>query len=112
MPTKTIHVDGKELDNVIFQVLRRSSVDPAFRELAMKDGNEAILTIEPNFAGTEALDIHFHDRSNPNPIRLSMNLVLPDLVEAGELSEEELEQVAGGVEASKQFHGVDIQSAA
>lgn len=112
MPIKTLSLSGKELDDVIFQIMRRASVDTEFRELALKDGKAAILKINPDLEAVEALDIHFLDRANPNPTRITMNLVLPDLVEAGELSEEELEQVAGGLASSKQVHGVDIQTAA
>lgn len=112
MQTHTVNVGGKELDDAIFQVMRRAAVDPEFRNLALKDGNAALAKINSNIAAVQTLDIHFLDRANPNPTRITMNLVLPDLVEAGELSELELEQVAGGLEsASKQVHGVDIQTA-
>ena len=109
MQTKTLNVGGKELDDAIFQVIRRASVDPEFRSLALANGNAALAKISPELA--TAVDIRFLDKANINPTRVSVNLVLPDLVEAGELSETELEQVAGGLEASKQLHGVDIQTA-
>ena len=108
MQTHTVNVGGKELDDAIFQVMRRASVDKEFRALTLKDGNAAIAKINPNLASAPALDVRFLDRANPNPTRINISLVLPDLVEAGELSEAELELVAGGAEG-KQVHGVDIR---
>jgi len=107
MPTQTVKIGGKELDDAIFQVMRRASVDKEFRDLALKDGNAAIAKINPNLSDTPSLDVHFLDRANPNPTRVNISLVLPDLVEAGELSEAELELVAGGASGA-QLHGVDI----
>lgn len=110
---QSLNIGGKELNDAIFQVLRRASVDPEFRALAVKDGVSAIQKISPK-AATEAtsVDIRFLDASNPTPVRVSMTFVLPEPVTAGELSEQELEAVAGGVAASIQAHGVDIQKSA
>jgi hypothetical protein len=103
---QTINVGGKELDDAVFQIVRRASVDPEFRALAVKDGNAALAKINPKLSA--GVDLRFLDRTNQNPMRMTLTLVLPDLAEAGELSEEELRQVAGGA-SSVQAHGVDIQ---
>jgi hypothetical protein len=107
MSNQAIKVGGKQLDEAVFQVMRRATVDPEFRSLALKNGNAALEKISPSLI--DAPIVRFLDRSNPNPISVTMDLVLPDLVEAGELSEQELEQVAGGALAIKQVHGADIQ---
>jgi hypothetical protein len=106
----TINIGGKELNDAIFQVLRRASVDPQFRELALRDGNEAIAKIKPNVEGTDNLEVRFVDKSDSSAARMTITFVLPEAVEAGELSEAELEAVAGGALATKQAHGIDIQT--
>jgi hypothetical protein len=107
---QTINVGGKELSDAIFQVLRRASVDPEFRALAAKDGRAAIEKINPKAADSASeVDVRFLDQSNTNPVRVLMTFVLPEPASVGELSEEELEQVAGG---GVQAHAVDIQKLA
>lgn len=105
--SQNINVGGKDLNDAIFQVVRRASVDPEFRSLALKDGNAALAKINPKLAPD--VDLRFLDRGNKNPMRVTLTMVLPDLAEAGELSEEELRQVAGG---SVQAHAADIQKVA
>lgn len=94
MSNQKLEVGGKELNEALFQVMRRATVDPEFRNLALKSGNAALDKINPTIKNPPT--VHFHDRSNPNPLSVTLELVLPDLAEAGELSEQELEQVAGG----------------
>jgi hypothetical protein len=99
-----VNVGGNELNDAVFQVIRRASVDPEFRKLAVKDGNAALAKISPKLDAN--VDLRFLDKSNEQAARMTLTMVLPDLVETGELSEEELRQVAGGV---SQFHGVDVK---
>jgi hypothetical protein len=104
MSSQLPNIVTKDLNEALSQVIRRATVDPEFRNLALKSGNAALEKINPGL--TNAPAVRFLDRSNPAPF--SVELVLPDLVEAGELSEAELEQVAGGA-IPKQYHGVDVQ---
>jgi hypothetical protein len=104
MSSQLINIGGKDFNDSLSQVIRRASVDPEFRNLALKNGNAALEKLNPGL--TNAPVVRFLDRSNPSPF--SVELVLPDLVEAGELSEQELEQVAGGAIPTT-YHGVDVK---
>jgi hypothetical protein len=70
--------------------LKRAATDTAFRELALKDASAAVREI----TGTplpEGFRVRVLERAG-----YDVTLVLPDPAEAGELADEELEQVAGG----------------
>jgi hypothetical protein len=73
-------------------ILRRSATEPAFREKALKNPNAAIQEVagKPLPAGVTV-------RFVENQPGATMTFVLPDPVSPSkELSEKELEQVAGG----------------
>lgn len=91
----TIEVGGKEFKDVVFEVMKRSSADPEFRALALRDGNAAIKKVNPNLALSQGAVIKFHEKSAGNQPPIIMNFPLPQATNE-ELSAEELEQVAGG----------------
>ena len=85
----------QDLGAAIREVLKRSVVDPDFRQLAVKNGDAAITKVNSALAG--AIDVQFIDNFGKS----HKTIVLPDPVSgADQLSEEELEQVAGGCGAS------------
>jgi len=94
----TLEIGGKDFQSAISEVMRRAAVDPHFRALAAKDGNAAIAKVNPKLS-SETADVRFLDKTNQNPARVTVTLVLPDPIaksQSSELSEAELEQVAGG----------------
>jgi hypothetical protein len=70
--------------------LKRAATDAEFRELALKDANAAVQQITGKPL-PESFRVRVLERAG-----YDVTLVLPDLAEAGELADEELEQVAGG----------------
>ena len=83
----------QKADEVVTQVLIRSATDAEFRRKLVESPAEALA----EFTGTDAshfahLNIAFVENRN------AATIVLPDAVPAGELSESELETVAGGSE--------------
>src|SRR5438270_10942074 len=81
-----------EMQSAIREVIKRSVVDPEFRALAVKNGNQAITKTSGKSvpAGTNITFIS-------NQRSAGKSFVLPDPVSnADTLSEEALEQVAGG----------------
>ncbi len=79
------------VDSLIDDVARRAVVDPEFRKLAVSNPEKALahFTDKPLPAG---ISIRFVDNSGS-----TKTFVLPPLMTSnGELSEKELEQVAGG----------------
>jgi hypothetical protein len=85
----------EDTKKVAAAILRRAATEPAFREKALKDPNAAIQEVagKPLPAGVTACFIE-------NQPGATMTFVLPDPVSASqELSEAELEQVAGGIMA-------------
>lgn len=81
----------KEAQATLAEVVKRSTTDPEYRALLLSDPDAAIAKVNPlpipaNFK------IRFVDNAGAN-----LTVVLPDPVAAsGELSDAELEQVAGG----------------
>ncbi len=82
---------NEEFTQVVGEVLRRSSVDPEFRALAVKDPTAAVAKVSPKPLPT-GMNLQFHDNAG-----VTKHVVLPDPI-AGieELSEQELQAVAGG----------------
>jgi hypothetical protein len=80
-----------QVNELIAEVKRRATIDPEFRALAVKDGAAAIAKISKHGipAGTS-----FRFVDNSGPIK---TVTLPEpLADIEELSDVELEQVAGG----------------
>ena len=84
-------ITSQEAERAIEQIVKRAQIDPEFRQLCID---------KPNAAATEAtgkelpdgFTLRFVDNHNAD-----LTVVLPDLSDAGaELSDAELEQVAGG----------------
>ena len=88
-----VELKETEVGAAIREVLKRSVADPDFRKLAEKDGAAAISKASGKSlpAGTT---VSFVSNSG----KVAKSVVLPDPVsDADSLSEEELEQVAGGM---------------
>jgi hypothetical protein len=90
------YLNETELDSAIREVIKRSVVDPEFRTFAMKNGNAAITKASgksvPN--GTTTTFVSNHGSK-------AKMFVLPNPVGSADLlSEEALEQVAGGCTAT------------
>ncbi len=81
----------EEKQTIINQAMKRAATDSQFRQLVLRDPGTAVQQI----AGKD-LPSNFHVRLLERQ-NYDVTLVLPDPVKAGgELSDAELEQVAGG----------------
>jgi hypothetical protein len=100
MPKWTID----ELEAVLAEVARRSSVDPDFRALALKDAASAIAKVSGK-AAPEGQKFRFVDNSGPEKV-----IALPDPVpDLEELSEAELAAIAGGAgNGSQQIYTLNL----
>lgn len=82
---------SQDIEKTIQESIRRGTTDQAFRKLALSDARAAVEKV----AGRpipEGLKIKFVDGAGAH-----MTIVLPELAgEEGELSDTQLEQVAGG----------------
>jgi hypothetical protein len=78
------------LQSVLAEVARRSAIDPDFRSLALSDAKAAIAKVggSPSIA-----EIKFIDNSGP-----VKTIPLPDPIITEDLSDFDLEEVAGGLE--------------
>jgi len=83
---------NEELQHVLAEVARRSATDPEFRALALRDATNAISRINPNALPKDVI-FKFVDNSGS-----TKTIPLPDPVNdaSDELSDDELEKVAGG----------------
>jgi hypothetical protein len=80
-----------EAQKTLAEIAKRAQTDPEYRKLALKDPNTAIGKVNstPMPAGFK---VQFIDNEGAN-----LTIVLPDPIsKQGELSDAELEQVAGG----------------
>jgi hypothetical protein len=92
----------EEANRTIDEIKKRSLVDLEFRKLALLNAKTAIAKVNPKplpasisikfVAGSDAIDLHTQTEGGV------LVVPLPDPVpDAGELSESELEQAAGGL---------------
>jgi hypothetical protein len=83
-------MNDQELSRAIREVIKLASIDAGFRAKAIADPKAALAAV----AGTDAagVNIRFVDDFG-SAVR---TVVLPDPDEPGQLSEQDLEQVAGG----------------
>jgi hypothetical protein len=89
------YMNEQELDRAIREATKRAVVDSDFRKKAITDGNGALAAVSQK-ALPPGVSFHFVD----NYGKTSKTIVLPDpIVEAEQLSEADLESVAGGVKA-------------
>lgn len=82
---------NEELQQMLLTITRRSAIDPEFRALALRDGSAAIskITSKPL---PKNITYQFVDNSGSKRI-----VPLPDpVLDTDELSDSELEDVAGG----------------
>jgi hypothetical protein len=81
----------QEISAAVREVLKRSVVDPDFRQLAVNDSSAAIAKVAPSL--TASYKLKFVDNFGSN----HKVIALPDpITDASLLTEEDLEQVAGG----------------
>jgi hypothetical protein len=84
--------DEKQVDQTLAELMKRASTDAEFRSLALRDAKAAIAKIS-SAPLPPGLQVRFVDNEGAN-----RTFVLPDLTPPqDELSEAELEQVAGGL---------------
>ena len=83
---------NEELQQTFAEVARRAAVNPEFRALALRDSAAAIARVSPRPL-PKGMTVRFVDNSGP-----LKTIPLPDLVSgiSEELSEVELENIAGG----------------
>lgn len=82
----------QEVNAAVREVMKRSVADPDFRQLAVKNAKAAIAQVTGKPL-PEGFSIQFVD----NYDKSTKTVVLPDpVVDPGQLTEEELEAVAGG----------------
>jgi hypothetical protein len=88
--------DELEVNSAIREVIKKAVVDHDFRQLAVRDSKAAIAKVSGKKL-PEGMSIHFVD----NYQKSTKTIALPDpIANASELTDEELEQVAGGCGAS------------
>jgi len=80
-----------EAQKTLAEITKLSQTDPEYRKLVLKDPNAAIAKVNPT-PMPAGFKVQFVDNEGAN-----LTIVLPDaLSKQGELSDAELEQVAGG----------------
>lgn len=83
--------NSEDIQDKIRQVLKRAATDPEFRALAIRDGQAAFQSL--GITLPDDIKVRFVDNSGTN----SKIVALPDpVLESPQLSDEELEEVAGG----------------
>src|SRR5882757_2936696 len=96
---ETTHLEwtNDELQRAMDEVIRRTQTDGSFRNLAISDGAAAFAKVNPRPL-PPGLVFKFVDNSN----EMRKTIPLPDALptEDGEITEAELEMVAGGVSVS------------
>jgi hypothetical protein len=86
------YLTESELESAIREVIKRSVIDPEFRALAIKNGNQAIAKASGKSLPSDTAITFISNQGSAG-----ISFVLPDPVGNVELlSEETLEQVAGG----------------
>ena len=85
------HWTDAEWNELFAEVKRRATLDPDFRQLALKDATAALKTVATRPIPSD-VRVNFVDNSG----NVKTILLPPALSEIEELSELDLEQVAGG----------------
>jgi hypothetical protein len=95
----------EEAQKTVNEVLKLATTDPEYRKLALSDPAAAIAKVNPNPLPS-GFKIKMIDNAGA-----SVTVVLPDLIaNGGELSDAELEQVAGGGGSGNRCGGSCIAS--
>ncbi|MBH64059.1 MAG: NHLP leader peptide family natural product precursor [Alphaproteobacteria bacterium] len=82
-------IDRNDFQRAYGKVVARAWSDPDFKALLLKDARTALASVGVEYPA----DIQVHVRENN---ATEMNLVLPPQPAEGELSEEEIDQIASG----------------
>ena len=94
---------AEDVKNAIAEIARRSSVDQDFRKLALSDATAALYKVTSRPVPPN-LQLRFVENEGNTQM-----IVLPEMSHGiEELSEEEVEQVAGGVAAVRWSGGVTV----
>lgn len=92
----------EQIDATLRTLVERSMTDAAFRALALKDAKAAIRAV----AGVDVeSNVRFVDNAGAD-----LTVVLPDPMESGQVSEQELAGVAGGGILDTITQGADCQA--
>jgi|SRR5580658_1039943 hypothetical protein len=95
-----------EIRGAVREVVKKSIADPDFRKLAVRDGRNAIGKVSSK---TLPPDLDFRFLDNSGNVK---TVILPDTVNgAEELSDAELEQVAGGCEIASCLNTTKVNEA-
>ena len=81
----------QEVQKTLAAVMKRASTDPAYRALALQDPAAAVAAVNP-IQIPPGFKIRFVDNAGAN-----MTVVLPDPIPEGELADDMLEHVSGGL---------------
>lgn len=94
----TTRWSAEEEASIIAELCRRTAVDPEFRGLALKDPAAAIAKMTTKSVPADVAYRFVNRTGDPLPSSDRVRTIeLPDAIpEAGELSDAELEQIAGG----------------
>jgi len=101
MATKPVAADVRsandmEIERTLLEVLKRSSVDPEFRQLALRDSSAAINQIDSNLQ-LKGVEVRFVEGPTAGTRTTILNVTLPDPVSSkSELTDAELQEVSGG----------------
>lgn len=85
-------LNEQELNTAIREVLKRAVADKDFRILAANDGKSAIAKVTGKQLSPDTTVQFIDNFGKSNKV-----IVIPDPITSGQLAEEELEQVAGGM---------------
>jgi len=86
-----------EVERALLEVLKRSAVDPQFRQLALRDGRTALTQINSKLT-LESLEVRFVEGATAVKKTVRLDIGLPEpVVGTRELTDAQLEQVTGGM---------------
>ena len=85
-----------EIERTLLEVIKRSSADPEFRQLALRDSSAAINQVDAKLQ-LKGVEVRFVEGSTAWTRTLNLTVPLPDPVSStAELTDAELQEVSGG----------------